>query len=208
MNRLRVINLGLPKTGTTTLSKALKLSGMRVIDHKIRTRQTSDPDLRHAFTADQMYQGYFQTGDPLARLDEFDGFAEISILRGDGSLWPQTDWGVMAAIMAHHPGVKFVATWRDPFDVSQSMVKWGNMGLERVPNLNIPGLPEGYGQTTSERCQWISAHYDFLDRVFAGSDRYLRLPVADTDARERLASHLGCDIPWWGRANVNNEGAA
>ena len=206
MSRLRVVNLGLPKSATSTLSRALKASGLKVVDHKVRRMMTDDPALRKRFTAELIYEGHYHAGDPLHLLEEFDAFAEISTLRDAASLWPQTDWGVIRAIADRHPGARFVATWRDPFEVSQSMLKWTNLGTDRVPRLSIPGLPPGYGETTRERVQWIEGHYGFLDRVFAGDARFLRLDMGAEDARERLAAHIGREVPWWGRENVNDLG--
>lgn len=208
MSRLRVVNLGLPKSGTSTLSRALRVSGLKVADHKIRRMHTDNTELQKKFVAELIYQNYFQTGDPLDRLEEFDAFCELSLLRDDASLWPQADWGVLGAMIDHHPGLRFVATWRDPFDISQSMLKWNNLGLDRVPRLGLPGLPPGYGATTRERCQWIEGHYAFVQRVFAGDDRMLLLDVAAPDAAAQLAAHIGRDVPWWGVANANDEGAA
>lgn len=201
MSRLRVINLGLPKSGTTTFGRALKLSGLRVADHRIRPRQTEDTALHDRFVAELVYEGYFHAGDPLAMMAHFDGFAEISLLRHERSLWPQTDWGVIRAIMDNHPGARFVATRRDAFEMSQSMLRWHDLGLERVPSLPIPGLPAGFGATSRERMQWIEAHHDHLNRLFAGSDRFLELDVAAGDAPQRLGDFLGREIGWWGRAN-------
>ena len=45
---LLVVNLGLPKSGTTTLAKALRMSGLRVADHRMRGRNTDDPALKGA----------------------------------------------------------------------------------------------------------------------------------------------------------------
>ena len=39
-----VLNLGLPKTGTTTLSRALRRSGLKVADWRIRPAQTENND--------------------------------------------------------------------------------------------------------------------------------------------------------------------
>lgn len=78
--RLRVVNLGLPKSGTTTLAHALKLAGLRVADYRNCRRQTPEAERHNAYVADLMYRGYFETGDPLAHMDDFDGFSEVSCL--------------------------------------------------------------------------------------------------------------------------------
>ncbi|WP_375690343.1 sulfotransferase [Pseudooceanicola sp. LIPI14-2-Ac024] len=207
MSRLRVINLGLPKSGTTTLGVALRRAGLSVADHRIRPRKTDDPALRGAFVGDLLYRGYFETGDPLALLDGFDAVAECSFLTPGRSAWPQMDFGLIAAIRAHHPGARFVATRRDPGALAASMEKWTNM-RQRLDQGQIPGLPRGYGAEAAARERWIAGHYAHLGHLYGGDDAVLMLDVEAGDAPRRLSGFLGIDIPWWGRANANPEGAA
>lgn len=201
--RLRIINLGLPKSGTTTLARALRLSGLRVADYRIRKRQTPDKSLHDAFLGDLMYRGYFETGDPLHGLDLFDGFSELSTLREGHSLWPQMDFGLIEAIRSHHPGAKFVASWRPATAMSNSILRWSNLGSERLPDGHVPGLPRGYGATDAQRTQWISAHYAHLERLFQDSPQFLLLDMQAADARAQLGAFLGIEIGWWGKANRN-----
>lgn len=201
--RFRLINLGLPKSGTTTLAHALRVSGLRIADYRIRKRQTPDTALHDKFVGELLYRGYFETGDPLHGLDLFDGFSEISTLREGFSLWPQMDWGLIEAIRNHHPGARFIATWRPPEALSNSMLRWSNLGSERLPEGHIPGLPQGFGQAASHRVQWICAHYAHLEQMFRDDPRFLLLDVQDAEARDRLARFTGRDIPWWGKANRN-----
>ncbi|MGH1357071.1 MAG: hypothetical protein ACRBBS_18655 [Thalassovita sp.] len=206
--RQRIINLGLPKSGTTTLAHALRVSGLRIADYRIRRRQTSDKALHHAFVGELMYQGYFTTGDPLHGLDLFDGFSEVSALREGVSYWPQTDFGLIEAIRDHHPGARFLATWRPPEALSNSMMRWSNLGTERLPEGQVPGLPAGYGETAEQRVLWICAHYAHLERVFANDPNFLMLDVGAGNAAQALGSFLGRDITWWGKANRNPIGHA
>tara|TARA_R110000765_G_scaffold10984_5_gene34102 strand:+ start:12922 stop:13548 length:627 start_codon:yes stop_codon:yes gene_type:complete len=201
---LRVVNLGLPKTGTTTLARALKMAGFKVADHRVRPKQTTVKSLHNQYVAELLYRGYFETGDPGAHLDPFECVSEISLLREGKSLWPQMDFGLIEAIRSHHPGVKFLASNRDPFQLSQSMLAWSDLGVARLPQAAIPGLPEGYGETTKQREQWISAHYAHLRAIFAGRDDFLEYDVADADARDRISTFLGVPLPWWGRVNSNS----
>lgn len=198
---LRVVNLGLPKTGTTTLGRALKLAGLKVADHRIRPKQTSRTALHNAFVADLLYQGYYETGDPMARFDEFEAIAEMSCLRDGRSIWPQMDFGLIDSLRRNHPGVKFVATRRPSWDVSQSMLAWSDLGVARLPDSHVPGLPPGYGATSKEREVWIDAHYAHLATVFRNDPAFLELDVAAPDAKAKLAAHIGVKIDWWGKAN-------
>lgn len=202
MSRLRIVNLGLPKSGTTTLATALKKSGFKVADHRVRRKQTDREDLHKKFVGDLIYRGYFEHMDPLRFLGEFDAFTEISVLNSNHNLWPQTDFGLLTAMRLRHPGVKFVATRRVTEDLSASMAKWNNIG-KRLERFNIPGLPSGYGKTEDERMLWIEAHYAALDRLFEGDADFLSLRVHEPDAPEKLGAFLGTKIKWWGVANKN-----
>ena len=203
MSTLKVVNLGLPKTGTTTLARALKIAGYRVADHRIRPRQTDNPDLADAFVADVLYRGYFLTGDPGSEFGDFTALTELSCLRKGKSLWPQMDFALIDAIRRHHPDVRFLASRRDSWDVSQSMLAWSDLGIDRLPASDIPGLPEGYGETSKERVQWIDGHYAHLNVLFAGDPAFLEFDVSDAGAQRTVGAHLGIDLTWWGHANAN-----
>nr|WP_163849989.1 sulfotransferase family protein [Pseudooceanicola aestuarii] len=199
---MRVINLGLPKSGTTTFAEAMKAAGLAVADHRIRRGQTADPALWRNFVGLVLYRGFFATGDPLHLLGEFDAVAEASFLKGGHSAWPQMDHALIAALRARHPQVKFTATRRDAGALAGSMMRWTNMA-KRLPDADIPGLPSGFGTTQAELTRWIDGHYAHLEQIFAGDPAYLELDIAAPDAQARLAAHLGLDLPWWGRANEN-----
>ena len=202
MSRLRIVNLALPKTGTTTLTDALRHAGLTVADWKIRPGQSTRADIPRMHLGKVIYEDYFDSGDPLARLGEFDAINEMSAVREDRSLWPQTDWGLLSAIQAHHPGVKFVLTTRDPVKTADSMMRWNNLGKRRLPQADVPGLPRGFGRKESELVQWLAGHYSFCRHVFAGADNFLEYDIEDADAQGKLSDYLGIDLPWWGQSNI------
>ena len=198
---LKLVNLGLPKSGTSTLARALRRGCLSCADHKIipRTEKIAQTE---AYVGELMYQGLYDVGDPAAYLEGFDSVSEMSVLREGKSIWPQTDFAIIDALRRLHPDLKFVATRRDAFGMSQSMLAWSNLG-DRLEKTDIPGLPAGFGETSKARMQWIEAHHAHLRALFAGDDRFLELDVAAEDARAQLADFLGIDLPWWGRINAN-----
>lgn len=200
---LQVVNLGLPKSGTTTLAKALRRAGLHVADHRIRKRQTQDATLHGAYVGALLYAGHYAGGDPAGRLGGFQALTELSQLSGGRSIWPQTDFALIENLRRHHPGVKFLASRRDAFEMSQSMLAWSDMGTARLPRAMVPGLPRGYGETSRERIQWIDGHYATLARWFRDDPDYLEYDVADPGAPTAIAAHIGRDLPWWGKANAN-----
>ena len=200
---LVAVNLGLPKTGTTTRARALRLSGLRVADYRLRGRHSADGALKGAYVAEVLYRGYFETGDPAALIPQVEAISETSMLRGSKSLWPQTDFALIRALRAHHPGVKFLASRRDRFELSQSMLAWSNLGTRRLPESAVPGLPPGFGETSKEREDWIDGHYGNLAAFFDGAPDFLEFDIADPQAPEKIGAFLGRDLPWWGRLNAN-----
>ncbi|MCA0870305.1 hypothetical protein LCL97_05690 [Seohaeicola saemankumensis] len=207
MNRLRIFNLGLPKSGTTTLGKALTAAGLKVADWRFRKGQTTDPRLLYGFVGDKLYEGYYQTGDPLHLMPEFDAVTEASVASKGLSLWPQTDWALIDALRRHHPGIKFVLSHRDPADLARSMMGWSNLGRSRLPSQNVPGMPSGYGGNAEQLQRWISGHYTFCRHVFRDDPDFLEYDILDPDAPRRLSDFLGIELSWWGRANAKDRGA-
>ena len=202
MSRLRVVNLALPKTGTTTLTDALRQAGLTVADWKIRPGQSTRQDIPRMHLGRILYEDYFASGDPLARLEEFDVINEMSAVRADRSLWPQTDFGLLMAIRAHHPGVKFLLTMRDPARTADSMMRWNNLGRRRLPEADIPGLPRGFGRTEAELARWQQAHYAFCHRIFGDDRDFLSYDIEDPEAPGKIGAFLGIDLPWWGQSNM------
>ena len=203
MSRLRVINLGLPKSGTTTLGVALKESGLKVADWRIRRGQTENREIAGNFVGRVLYRGYFKTGDPLHYMDEFDAFTEISVASRGHNEWPQTDWGLLSAIIDHHPGAKFLYSSRSADKLVDSMLRWSNLGRRRLPKNPVPGLPAGYGFEYDELVRWVEGHRKFCHRVFAGSDAFMEYDILDPDAPQKIGDFLGMEITWWGKANTN-----
>ena len=206
---LSVVNLGLPKSGTTTLARALTRAGLRVADHRLFALQSTEhsdgqkPKQKFRFVGDLLYRAYFETGDPGAYLKGYDALTEINLLRGNRSLWPQTDFALLEALRAHHPGLKFIATWRDPSDIATSIANWNNLGTTRLPARDVPGMPAGYGRDHGQMTRWIAGHYVTLATYFRNDPDYLELQVGDPNSQENLAQFVGFEIPWWGRANAN-----
>ena len=200
---LRVINLGLPKSGTTTLAKALRKAGLRVGDYRIKRSFKRRPEIAGSYIGRQLYEGYYGSGDPLEHLQDFDALTEVSVLAPERNFWPQTDFGLIEAIRARHPEVRFLASTRDPEAMAHSMLRWTNLGSERLPRGHVPGLPAGFGDTRLHRKQWICAHYAFLRRIFDGDPAFLEYDTADPGAKARIGAHIGLDLPWWGKANEN-----
>lgn len=200
---LKVVNLGLPKSGTTTLGQALKKAGYAVADHRLRRREASDDPKDRVFVGNLLYQGLFEHGDPMALMPGYDAISEISFIHGRHSVWPQCDFALLKTLRDLYPDVRFIATRRDLEDHVMSIMGWNNLGTYRLPNSIVPGLPIGYGGTPEQQMRWIEGHHAALRHWFRDDPAFLEVDVADPDARRKISAHLNRPLPWWGRANAS-----
>lgn len=207
MSVTRVINLGLPKTGTTTLTRALRRAGMVCVHWRIKPRHSTAKTLVNRTLGSVLYEDYFKHGDPLKRLSKFEALNELSFAGQTESLWPQTDWALLDAIQTKHPKVKFLLNMRDPALTAASMMRWKGLGQHRLPGANVPGLPLGYGRSEPELARWVLGHFIFCERVFAGCSNFLAFDIADPNASAKISKFLGVTMPWWGRANATTAAA-
>ncbi|MEL7163874.1 MAG: sulfotransferase [Pseudomonadota bacterium] len=199
-----ILHIGLPKTATTTLARALRRAGLKTVDWRMRAHQTENEALHDQMVGEILYEGYYRQGDPLHYFAGFDAIAEMSALGQGRNFWPQTDWGLLDAIRTRYPQAKFLLSERNPDDVADSMLRWNSLGTDRLPRHPVPGLPAGYGTSAAELARWVAGHYAFCRRVFAGSGQFLAYDPAAPDAAARIGTFIGRDLPWWGQSNVNH----
>jgi len=190
----KIFNLGLPKSGTTTLARALRLAGYKVADWKTR-------DL--GYVGSVLYYSYFKGLDPLRRLAKYDAFTQMDIVRDGRNLWPQSDFGLLSSIREYHPSAKFLLSYREPEALSNSMLRWSDLGRKRLKIHDIPGLPEGYGKKHLHRVKWIEGHYGFVRSMFRDDPNFLEYDITDPEAPVKIGAFLGRELPWWGRVNAN-----
>ena len=124
---VEIINLGLPKSGTTTLKHALTQAGFSVADHRMKSREDPNDPADRVFVGDLMYQGLFKYGDPLALLNDHDALTEISFIYGGNSVWPQCDHALLLALRKLHPKLCFIATRRDTEHMARSIMRANSM---------------------------------------------------------------------------------
>ncbi|WP_282094481.1 sulfotransferase [Epibacterium ulvae] len=200
---LKVVNLGLPKSGTSTLARALREAGYRVADHRLRERERDEPGKRRVFVAELLYRGYYKSGDPMHYMQRYEAISEMNFMHGKKSIWAQCDFMMLRRLKQFYPNIKFIATRREPESHSRSIMNWNNLGTKRLGQYPVPGLPPGFGSTTDQQIRWISAHHDTLNHWFRDDADFLEVDVSDPDAQSKIGKFLGRDLPWWGRENAN-----
>lgn len=194
----RILVIGFPKSGTTTLNRAFTRSGLKSVHWRHEGRVVGQ----------EIYDGWFEDGDPLARFEGVDAITQMDFCvfgnkqeRRMRSLWPNLDIPLLLAIRDLHPSCRFILNYREPAKTADSMIRWYDK-QERLVQADCPGLPRGRGDR-AELERWIATHVAAVRRVFAEDPGFLDLDIAAPDARERLEAFLGLKLAWWGVANRN-----
>jgi hypothetical protein len=192
---MRAVVIGFPKSGTTTLQTAIQRSGLRSVHWR---RKGGEP------IGKLIYDGWFEDGDPFARLPGVDVITQMDICVPKEKLnyWPNLDIALLLAIRERHPDCLMILNARDPAKIADSILRWGDLA-RRIARGAQPGLPEGRGAERAELERWIGAHHAAVRRIFAGDPHFLDLDIAAADAPARLGAALGVTVKWWGRANEN-----
>jgi hypothetical protein len=191
---MRAVVIGFPKSGTTTLQMALQRSGLRSAHWRLKGEAIGR----------LVYDGWFETGDPFAKLTGLDVITQMDICVPKEGLnfWPNLDIALLLAMREAHPRCLFILNARDPARIADSILRWGDLA-RRIARGAQPGLPEGRGAERAELERWIAAHHAAVRKVFAGDPHFLDLDIEAPDAPERLGAALGITVKWWGRANEN-----
>jgi hypothetical protein len=189
--RMRAMVIGFPKSGTTTIHRACRRSGLRSAHWKIPA----------GYCGQLIYESFEAGRDPLEKLLEYDVVSQADVcLPGVANYWPNLDFEVLSAIRRYHPTCVFVLNRREPRKIVNSISRWGSM-RRRFTRSEIIGLPKGVGGEDEELQSWIEAHYAACAARFAQDDYFLDLEIESADARDRISAAVGIKLRWWGIAN-------
>ena len=192
-----IVVVGFPKTGTTTVHRALGSAGLISAHWRVDGQPVGK----------LIYDGWFRHGDPLALFDGVDAVTQMDFcMPAQGvNLWPNLDIALLLTIRRLHPDCRFILNYRPPQATENSFGRWNTL-VERITESDIPGLPRGRGGRPGEIARWIETHLDAMRQIFAGDPNFLELDITAADAAERLGTFLGHQIHWWGVANANPDG--
>ena len=187
---MKLFVIGFPKSGTTTLTVALRQSGLKTAHWRVEN---------HVFVGSMIYRSLLDGADPLAGLAHYDAItqADVCIPRLHLSRWPNLDFSVLRAIRKAHPTCLFLLNYRDPEAICDSMVRWPGLQARLVKS-DIPGLPSGIGDSPQHLIRWIENHFDACRNYFADDPHFLEIDIASEAAPVALGKALGIPIKGWG----------
>jgi len=192
---MKLMVIGFPKSGTTSITAALKASGLKTAHWQLDNNR---------FVGGLIYKAVVNGLDPFEYLKDFDAVtqADVCLPNHNLSLWPNLDFAVLSAIRRAHPTCLFLLNTRRPEAICDSMADWPFM-QKRFEMSDIPGLPRGTGGKREHLMAWIENHYAACRHFFAGDEYFLELDIERSDAPEILGQALGIEIGSWG--NVKPE---
>jgi hypothetical protein len=190
---MKVFVVGFPKSGTLTIDRALRSSGLRTAHWKV-------PE---GFCGELIYRADRAGRDPLWFLRNYDCITEAGVCLPGRKLnfWPNLDFPLLGRIRRFHPECLFLLNYRDPAKIAASMQGWADLHARLVKS-DIPGLPPGAGGRQIELENWIKNHFAACQSRFSNDARFLELDIEDPDAAKILSEALGAPIRWWGVAHA------
>lgn len=193
---MQLFNLGLPKSGTTTLQEALTRAGLKSAHWHVKDG--------NRYVGRSMYRNYLSGNDPLADFAGYDAITQPDVVWRRFSYWPQMDPVMLSAVRAHHPDCKFIMVTRSPQKILNSIAKWYDL-RKRLNRLGAPGLPPGAARSDAAILKWIDNHYLNMRELFRDNPNFSEFDIESDDVAAGIGTLLGTDLPWWGRINAAPE---
>lgn len=187
---MKLMVIGFPKSGTTSITRALRLSGLKAAHWK---------DEQKRYVGSLIYHAVLNRRDPFEHLSQYDAITQpdVCVPAHKVNLWPQLDFTVLSMIRRTHPSCWLVLNYRRPEAIADSMMKWEGM-VERLTVSDIPGLPATVGSQRRHLIRWIENHFAACRHFFANDERFLEIDIEAPDVPERLGAALGIEITGWG----------
>jgi len=187
---MKLMVIGFPKSGTTSITRALRLSGLKAAHWKNEQKK---------YVGSLIYHAVLNREDPLENLREYDAITQpdVCVPAHKVSLWPQLDFAVLSMIRRAHPTCWFLLNYRRPEAIADSMMRWEGM-VDRLTVSDIPGLPATVGGQRRHLIRWIENHFAACRLFFANDPYFAEIDIEAPDVPERLGAMLGIKIHGWG----------
>lgn len=191
---LKLFAVGLPKSGTSTLHKALQSAGLKSLHWRSPEK---------VLIGRAMYLRHM-AGEPImADFPNANAVTQADGITMNTSYWPQMDPAILRALRKQHPECQFVLNRRDPLLIASSIQRWGNL-MERLFTVGAPGLPPRTATGAAALVRWIEGHYANIAEQFAGDPNFFDYDISDPTAPETIAARIAVPLPEWGQENVND----
>ena len=210
-----VINLGMPKMGSTSLQSYLKCGGYESVHWLCGGRYCGD------CIEESIQAGLppFSSQDPKCKINNIDSYTQID--RGPENL---IQVNYLDEIMAGVPNATFVLTFRNMTKWYMSMTNWwsdskevpfkptkDNSMRKRFEVANITGLPVGVGRNVSEfshfYCEYVKRVRKEVEK-YPGRHELVEIDIEDPAVGRQMEEAFGVNRTCWGHSNTGNHNDA
>ena len=216
-----IINVGMPKCGSTTLESFFKCAGMKTSHHitardgniGLCMRQAIESGKPPIQSCDSWYwprkgRKKRRHRKPNASDDTgVEALLQIDVANNPRQcVFPQISY--LEEIHEEDPNATFILNSRPVLEWASSVIRW--QGVRDGPSLNnrlnlchLPGLN---GNTTDDLSAWFCGHVQHIRKFVADhpSHALIELNLYDTDCNAAIMSSLfNADKSCWGHSNAN-----
>ena len=196
-SELLVINLGFPKTGTTSLTSFLNSHGLNCAHWRVCIGGQCD------FIGPTMFKQHRNREFPLSapQLTTFNCFSQMDYCGWlnrskfqSRCYWPQFD--MLEELFRRYPRARYILTSREPTKWLSSARQWGDL-LDRIRYSRSEGLR--YGAFDEEILNWYISRNVMIRNFFSNPSRLHKLfefhqVVADATS-ENLIKYIFLEVP-------------
>ncbi len=193
------LNLGFPKTGTSSLHKFFECGGLRSAHYRCNRIDSCARCIRQSVEAG---------GAPLELCELGGNNIDVYAQMDDGNYFPQIE--VLDDIVAAYPEATLFLTFRNMTKWYNSLKKWpprkrGPHLNDKLRENNITGFPTGVGKNVSEFSEWFCNHVQRVRRVVNDNPSLtlVEVDIEDANIAKRMSDMFEIDKNCWGHANVN-----
>lgn len=178
-----IINIGMPKTGTSSLSTFLNQQGFRCAQWQVGDTKIGNEMELSIRSGRQLFGDYLSDFNCITQLDCCDWVSQAENL--SKCIWPQHD--LLSELVSRYPAAKYVYTTRNTTTWFDSVSRWGDF-LDRIRFSNTPGLQ--YGASDADIKKWYEAKQETAQRFFQQTGKENRLVMLPLEKSQIMASDL------------------
>jgi hypothetical protein len=211
-----IINVGMPKCGSSTLEHFFHCAGMKTSHWSTKRHGPIGVCMRDAIkrglppikSCDSWYRGRgkafnesFDSGvEALLQIDTENNEAEC--------VFPQMSY--LEELHAEAPNATYILNFRPVMDWVSSLIRCEGMGKAmylRLQNCNLPDFPKGKGNTTAELKDWLCGHVRNIRNFVAEHPSYslIELNLYETRNADIMSTLFHTDPSCWVHANKNTK---
>jgi len=172
-----VINIGMPKTGTTSLTDFLKQNGYECAHWR------ADGTIVGIEVRKNLFSNALKDFNCITQLDYCHWVSKAENI--SRCIWPQHE--MLTELVSRFPDAKYVYTTRNTTAWFDSVSRWSDL-LDRIRFSNTPGLQ--YGATDDEVKKWYEAKQKAAQLFFQQTHQDNRLFILPVEKSQSLAPEL------------------